>query len=73
MLNKVVYLQEVGFCGAFQTLFFLLTNALKYSITHLCLDAIYYYQRSIIFVTDKGNGGQQACPKEWKKCKEEHE
>jgi hypothetical protein len=24
-------------------------------------------------VTDKGNGGQPACPEEWKKCKEEHE
>jgi hypothetical protein len=27
----------------------------------------------IIIVTDKGNGGQPACPEEWKKCKEEHE
>jgi hypothetical protein len=26
-----------------------------------------------LFVTDKGNGGQPACPEEWKKCKEEHE
>jgi hypothetical protein len=24
-------------------------------------------------VTDRGNGGQPACPEEWKKCKEEHE
>ncbi len=24
-------------------------------------------------VTDKGNGGQPACPDKWKKCKEEHE
>ncbi len=23
-------------------------------------------------VTDKGNGGQPACPGEWKLCKEEH-
>jgi hypothetical protein len=27
----------------------------------------------LVTVMDKGNGGQPACPEEWKKCKEEHE
>jgi hypothetical protein len=27
----------------------------------------------VVTVTDEGNGGQPACPEEWKKCKEEHE
>jgi hypothetical protein len=26
-----------------------------------------------LFVTEKENGGQPACPEECKKCKEEHE
>jgi hypothetical protein len=33
----------------------------------------YQYIYIYIIVTDKGNGGQPACPEEWKKYKEEHE
>jgi hypothetical protein len=33
------------------------------------------YTDTVMFLTvaDKVNGGQPACPEEWKKCKEEHE
>jgi hypothetical protein len=27
----------------------------------------------VLNIKDKGNGGQQACPEEWKKYEEEHE
>jgi hypothetical protein len=32
-----------------------------------------YFFNVNVAVADKGNGGQPACPEEWKKYKEEHE
>ncbi len=41
-----------------------------YVLTLLC--SVYDFN-VLVYVADKGNGGQPACPEEWKKCKEEHE